>query len=81
MCIQHKVRCFFCFGAVLFPQIQRQFMKENVFKLHFDIWYFCIKTFRPIIRVENNNQEKLTIHIFLTWEFFLCYLDSDEILL
>ena len=47
---------------------------------------FCIKRFRPIIRVENNNQETITkkslqFHTFLTWEFFLCYLDSDKILL
>ena len=42
--------------------------------------FFCVKRFRPIIRVENNSQEKFTI-LHVPQIGFLCYLDSEEILL
>ena len=42
--------------------------------------FFCVKRFRPIIRVENNSQEKFTV-LHVPYIGFMCYLDSVKILL
>ena len=54
----------FIFTQKIHKTTEKQFMKWNVFKLHFDIWYFFIKRFQLIRRVKNNNQEKFTISYF-----------------
>ena len=42
--------------------------------------FFCVKGFQPIIRVENNSQEKFTV-LHVPYIGFMCYLDSVKILL
>ena len=50
------------------------------FKSIFKECFFGVKRFQPIIRVANNGQEKFTI-LCVPHVGFLCYLDSDKILL
>ena len=50
------------------------------FKSIFKECFFGVKRFQPIIRVANNGQEKFTI-LCVRHVGFLCYLDSDKILL
>ena len=46
----------------------------------FNRCFFCVKGFQPIVRVENNSQEKFTV-LHVPHIGFLCYLESEEILL
>ena len=61
---------------------KRQFTKENVFKLHFQRVYVCVKTFRRITRVPNSGQEMFTIlhdlHIRLRGDFVIRKLDRKK---
>ena len=49
-------------------------------KMYLNFKIFCVKRFRPIIRVENDSQEKFPI-LHVPQIGFVCYLDSEEIFL
>ena len=83
---------FFCYDAIRFPLKGFSFSHRNV-KPHKRgvlylttfkgfVFFLCVKRFRPIIKVENNSQEKFTI-LHVPHIGFLCYLldGRDEILL
>ena len=56
--------------------LQNKMYLNSIFKGFF----LCVKRFRPIIRVENNSQEKFTV-LHVPYIGFMCYLDSVKILL
>ena len=74
-----------CWNAFVFIQRMHKPTKGSLWnKMYLNFifkgCFFCVKRFRPIIRVENNCKEKFTI-LYLPHMGFLCYLDPDKILL
>ena len=85
---------FFCYAARCFPQIGMfSFLHRECINLHegrlrnkmhlhstLKGCFFCVKSFWPITRVENNSQEKCTI-LHVPHIGFLGYSNWDQILL